>query len=245
VSGPAPASERELAELSSAVSETFGERAALARTYADLLVTEGIARGVLGPGEAARIWPRHIFNSTALAGLIPAGARVVDLGSGAGLPGIPLALARPDLTVVLLEPMQRRAAFLRDCLSTLALPAVEVVVGRAEDGISPLADYVVARAVTALDRLAELSFGLLVDSGVLLALKGASVLDELEQCKPEIAAVAELLTVPAPGGSATVVRVIRPVRSVTAKRPPRTARQLASQRPQGAERSRHVMKRSR
>jgi 16S rRNA (guanine527-N7)-methyltransferase len=213
VSTAAPStSERDQADLRAAIAETFGERAPLARAYADLLVTDGIERGVLGPSEASRVWARHIFNSTALAGLIPAGVRVVDLGSGAGLPGIPLALARPDLTMVLLEPQQRRAAFLRDCLELLGLPGVEVVLGRAESGISPLADCVVARAVAPLDRLIDAASELLVEGGVLLALKGASVSHELEQVKPEIAAAAQILTVPSFGGEATVVRVTRPPR---------------------------------
>jgi 16S rRNA (guanine527-N7)-methyltransferase len=212
VSPAAPTSERDQAELRSAIVSMFGERAELARAYADLLATDGIERGVIGPAEAGRVWARHIFNSTALAALIPQVARVVDLGSGAGLPGIPLALARPDLTMVLLEPMQRRASFLRDCLETLELRGVEVVVGRAENGVSPLADCVVARAVAPLNRLIDAAFELLVDGGVLLALKGSSVSHELEDVRPDIAAAAEVLTVPSFGGEATVVRVIRPPR---------------------------------
>jgi 16S rRNA (guanine527-N7)-methyltransferase len=197
------------AELGAALGEVFGERAALARAYAEFLVTEGIERGVLGPREADRIWSRHLFNSAALASLIPPGARVVDLGSGAGLPGIPLAIARPDLTVVLLEPMQRRVRFLRDCLAVLDLPRVEIVAGRAEGGLSTLAEVAVARAVAPLERLITLAFGLLVDDGVLLALKGASAASEIEQAGRDTAVTAELLTVWAAGEPATVVRVPR------------------------------------
>lgn len=197
------------AEFHASLGEVFGERAAVARAYADFLVTEGIERGVLGPREADRIWPRHLFNSAALASLIPAGARVVDLGSGAGLPGIPLAIARPDLTVVLLEPMQRRVRFLRDCLAVLDLPQVEIVEGRADGELSISADVVVARAVAPLERLITLAFGLLVDDGVLLALKGASAASEIEQLGRDAAVTAELLSVFAAGEPATVVRVRR------------------------------------
>lgn len=224
MSTAAPTSERDQVELRSTISEIFGERAALAHTYANLLITDGIERGVLGPREADRVWPRHMFNSAALAGLLPVGARVVDLGSGAGLPGIPLALARPDLTMVLLEPMQRRASFLRDCLAVLDLPRVEVVVGRAEGGIVPLADVVVARAVAALERLVILSFELLADNGMLLALKGSGAAGELERVSPEIAGCAELLTVSACGEAATVIRVIRPPRALAGSTSPATKR---------------------
>lgn len=120
-----------------------------------------------------------MFNSAALAGLVPPGASVADLGSGAGLPGIPLALARPDLSIVLLEPMARRVAFLEECVADLALANVTVVRGRAEDGIAPLVEIVVARAVAPLATLAALAFNLCRASGVLLALKGAKVGDEV------------------------------------------------------------------
>jgi 16S rRNA (guanine527-N7)-methyltransferase len=214
------------AELTAAIDEVFGDRAPIAYGYADFLVTAGIERGVIGPGEAARVWPRHILNSTALAGLIPANVRVVDLGSGAGLPGIPLAIARPDLAIVLLEPMQRRVRFLRDCLDLLQLPNVAIVAERAEAGVSPLADCVVVRAVAALDRLIPLAFGLLVDDGELLALKGSSAAAEVAALATGggTVVIADLLTVPAFGEAATVVRVIRPAREGTSKRRPASRR---------------------
>jgi 16S rRNA (guanine527-N7)-methyltransferase len=227
VSVSAATSHPEQAEVDSAIAEAFGEHAPLARAYADILSTDGINRGVLGPREATRIWPRHLFNSVALAALIPVGARVVDLGSGAGLPGIPLAIARPDLEMVLLEPMQRRVRFLHDCLDTLGLTRVQVVAGRAEDGLPTLADVVVVRAVAPLDRLIPLAFGLLVDNGELLALKGAAAnaeLDTVRQAKPgkygkrgDMVA-AELITLPVVGGPVTVVRVTRPVRATRSGR---------------------------
>jgi 16S rRNA (guanine527-N7)-methyltransferase len=204
--------ERSRAEIQAAIGEIFGDHADLAQRYADLLTTDGITRGVLGPRETNRIWERHLLNSAVLASLIPDGARVIDLGSGAGLPGIPLAIARPDLQIVLLEPMQRRVQFLHDCLRALGLERVQVHHRRAEDGITPQADYVVVRAVGALERLIRLSFGMLVENGVLLALKGTSATGEVEQVRRTMTIEAELLSLDLPGQSATVVRVVRPSR---------------------------------
>jgi 16S rRNA (guanine527-N7)-methyltransferase len=217
VTGPTPTLERERPEIASAIEQTFGAREPQAAHYASLLVTDGIDRGLLGPREAGRIWERHLLNSAALASLIPPGARVVDLGSGAGLPGIPLALARPDLRIVLLEPMQRRVQFLVECLDVLDLAGVTVHRGRAEAGLGELADVVVARAVARLDRLMRLSFELLIDNGTLLALKGRDAVGELEALAPQQAAAVEVLSVPAPGQPATVVRAIRPARQGRAR----------------------------
>jgi 16S rRNA (guanine527-N7)-methyltransferase len=203
----APQRERDRREIRSAIHDSFGDRAPLADAYAEFLSTAGIERGLIGPHEAGRIWERHLLNSVAIAPLIPLGARVVDLGSGAGLPGIPLAIARPDLAVVLLEPMQRRVSFLNDCLATLELPGVVVHHGRAEAGIPTPADVVVVRAVASLEKLLRLSVPLLIDNGTLLALKGAAAADELKALRGDMAAGAELLTLPAPGQPATVVRV--------------------------------------
>jgi 16S rRNA (guanine527-N7)-methyltransferase len=212
VTGPTPTLERERPEIASAIEQTFGAREPLAVRYADLLVTDGIDRGLLGPREADRVWERHLLNSAALAPLIPPGARVVDLGSGAGLPGIPLALARPDLRIVLLEPMQRRVRFLAECLDVLALPGVCVHHGRAEAGLGELAEVVVARAVARLDRLMRLSFELLIDNGTLLALKGRDAAGELDALAPGQVAAVEMLSVPAAGQPATVIRATRPAR---------------------------------
>jgi 16S rRNA (guanine527-N7)-methyltransferase len=138
---------------------------------------------LIGPRELPRLWERHLLNSAAIASLVPAGARVVDVGSGAGLPGIPLALARPDLTVTLLEPLARRVAFLTECVDRLGLERVTVVRGRAEEG--PVrrelggADVVTARAVAPLDRLAGWCLPLLRPGGLLLAMKGSTAAEEL------------------------------------------------------------------
>jgi 16S rRNA (guanine527-N7)-methyltransferase len=147
----------------------------LAREYADLLTGPGVERGLLGPREVERIWDRHILNCAALAELIEPGARVVDVGSGAGLPGIPLAIARPDLVVTLVEPMLRRTDFLTEVVAALGLTAT-VVRGRAEDSAVRAAvsdaDVVVSRAVADLEKLARWSLPLLRAGGRMLALKG-------------------------------------------------------------------------
>jgi 16S rRNA (guanine527-N7)-methyltransferase len=209
--GP-PADERDREEIRAAIDASFDDRRDCAAKYAELLRTAGIERGMIGPREADRVWERHLLNSAALAPLIPPGTRVVDLGSGAGLPGIPLAIARPDLTVVLLEPMQRRVRFLADCLEALGLPNASIHHGRGEAGLSPPADVVVARAVASLVELVRLSYRLLVDNGTLLALKGRDAASELEQARATMRIEAEMLRVPAPGEPATVIRVTRPSR---------------------------------
>jgi 16S rRNA (guanine527-N7)-methyltransferase len=195
--------------VAAAVERGFGSGAQQVRRYAELLVTLGIERGLIGPREADRIWARHLFNSVAPATLIRPGACVVDLGSGAGLPGIPIALARPDLNVVLVEPMARRVAFLRECVAELDLTSVQIHYGRAPDDV-PRGDVVVARAVAALPELAAMALTGANRSAELLALKGASVAREvkaLEDTGGFHIEVAEL-TDPA-GGSATVARVRR------------------------------------
>ena len=162
-------------------ARVFGERFTLARRYAVHLVTTGVERGLIGPHESPRIWDRHLLNCAVVAELLPDGARVVDLGSGAGLPGIPLALARPDVSVVLVEPLARRIDWLREVVEDLALP-VEIERGRAEEpGVRARwegADVVTARAVAPLGRLAGWALPLLRTGGALLALKGATAADE-------------------------------------------------------------------
>lgn len=157
--------------------EVFGERLPLVEAYVEWLCGAGIARGLLGPREADRAWTRHVMNCAAVAPLLPAGARVADVGSGAGLPGIPLALARPDARLTLIEPLQRRVRFLTDVQADLGLD-VEIVQARA-DAVTAVFDVVVSRAVAPLDRLAAWCLPLLRDGGTLLAIKGSSAVDEL------------------------------------------------------------------
>ncbi|MHA6797263.1 16S rRNA (guanine(527)-N(7))-methyltransferase RsmG [Pseudonocardia bannensis] len=163
-------------------SEVFGDRLPAARRYAEHLATSGVVRGLIGPREAGRVWDRHILNCAVAAELIPHGARLVDVGSGAGLPGIPLALARPDLQVVLIEPLARRVDWLDEIIADLDIPVV-VERGRAEEAAMRRrwegADVVTARAVAPLARLAGWALPLLRPGGTLLAVKGASAAEEV------------------------------------------------------------------
>ena len=161
----------------------FGDRFGLAQRYVDILASDGVERGLLGPREVPRLWPRHLLNSYALAGLVPAGASVVDVGSGAGLPVIPLAIGRPDLRVTLLEPLLRRANFLESAVDDLALgDRASVSRARAEE-VTGRWDAVVSRAVAPLGRLAEWSVPLTADGGSVLALKGRSASDEVRAAR--------------------------------------------------------------
>ncbi|WP_460606240.1 16S rRNA (guanine(527)-N(7))-methyltransferase RsmG [Jatrophihabitans fulvus] len=161
----------------------FGDHVADAARYAALLAGDGVAHGHIGPREVPRLWDRHLTNSALLTDLLPHGACFVDVGSGAGLPGLPMALRRPDLKAVLLEPMSRRTRFLDRAVTELGLSdRVSVVRGRADDaGIRRDRadnDWVVARAVAPLDRLVGWCLPLLRPGGVLLALKGERAADE-------------------------------------------------------------------
>lgn len=153
----------------------FGARLASARHYAQILAGAGVERGLIGPREVDRLWDRHLLNSAAIAELLPQNARVADIGSGAGLPGIPLALARPDLRVTLIEPLLRRSDFLREVIDELAID-VTVVRGRAEERavreeVGEM-DAVTSRAVASLDKIAKWSMPLLRSGGEMLAIKG-------------------------------------------------------------------------
>jgi len=147
--------------------------------YATFLLTEGIERGLIGPQEGERIWERHIFNSLPVSTLIPSGASVIDIGSGAGLPGIPLALSRPDISVTLIEPLQRRVDFLIEAVAGLN---ITVLRGRAQD-FTITADVVTARALAPLEKLAKMTRHLIKKGGVLLAIKGESAAEEVLSVK--------------------------------------------------------------
>ena len=142
--------------------------------YAEFLQGAGIERGLIGPREGDRIWDRHILNCLPVTSLIPQGATVIDVGSGAGLPGIVIKLARPDLKVTLIEPLERRCEFLRETGVD-----VEVIRGRAED-VKKSADVVTARAVAPLEKLVAMTRHLIKPGGALLAMKGASAEKEME-----------------------------------------------------------------
>ncbi len=148
--------------------------------YADWLVTAGVERGLIGPRETERIWERHIANCAALEELIPDGARVIDIGSGAGLPGLVLAIVRPDLHVTLIEPLQRRCDFLNEVVVDLELSdRVEVIRGRAQDAPVAKADVVTARAVAPLKKLLSWALPLVAHGGQVLAMKGSSAPQEI------------------------------------------------------------------
>jgi 16S rRNA (guanine527-N7)-methyltransferase len=176
--------------LRAAAEQLFGERLPLAQRYAELLATVGIERGLLGPREAERVWERHLLNSAVLESALARDRTVVDVGSGAGLPGIPLALARPDLRVCLLEPMLRRVRFLDEVIAELSLGQVSAVRGRAPEDAAALPftpDYAVARAVAPLDRLVSWTMPLVRMGGELLALRGQSANEEARTARQAVA----------------------------------------------------------
>lgn len=167
------------------LSRCFGDQAPTALAYADLLATSGVERGLIGPREVDRLWDRHILNCAVVADLIAPNASVADVGSGAGLPGLVLAIGRPDLTVSLVEPLLRRCVWLGEVVEALRLENVTVVRGRAEDQVPVLSvDVVTARAVAALDVLAGWCLPLAKTGGELLALKGRAAMAELGAAEP-------------------------------------------------------------
>ncbi|MCW2740155.1 MAG: rRNA ((527)-N(7))-methyltransferase RsmG [Blastococcus sp.] len=178
-----------------AATRVFGDALPAATAFVHRLATDGVTRGLIGPREVPRLWERHVLNSAAVAEAVPQGARVVDVGSGAGLPGIPLGLARPDIELTLVEPMARRVEFLEEVAAELAVPAGlhwRVVRGRAEDRAVVTAvgtvDVVTARAVAPLPRLVGWVRGLMRPGAQLVALVGARALHELPGLVPELEA---------------------------------------------------------
>lgn len=163
-----------------AAARVFGSRLALAERYVARLADTGISHGLIGPREAPRLWDRHMLNCAVVEQVIPDGASVIDIGSGAGLPGLVLAIVRPDLQLHLVEPLARRTTWLELTIEALGLDTVTVHQARAEAMAGELvADWVTARAVTALPRLIELAFPLLRPGGSLVALKGTTAAEEL------------------------------------------------------------------
>jgi len=173
----------ELEPASAAI--VFGEGIAKARKYAELLIRDGDMLGLIGPRELPKLWTRHILNSAVVAEFVEAGQKVADVGSGAGLPGIPMAIVRPDATFILIEPMERRATWLAEvAIPEIGLTNVQVLRGRAEE--APLANYDVAtaRAVSALPKLLKMLVPLVVPGGQILALKGSRAGEEIEESRP-------------------------------------------------------------
>ena len=163
----------------------FGEALGQACRYEELLATDGVTRGLIGPRETGRLWDRHLLNCAVVAELLPERGVLVDIGSGAGLPGVVLAMLRPSLDVVLLEPLLRRSVFLEECVAALGLSNTTVMRARAEDKAAARisADVATARAVAPLDRLAGWAAPLLRPGGELLAIKGKSAAAEIEAAR--------------------------------------------------------------
>jgi 16S rRNA (guanine527-N7)-methyltransferase len=200
-------------EIPAAAEAVFGDAFPGAVRYAELLSGPGVERGIVGPAEAERIWDRHLLNCAAIARLVPARGSVVDVGSGAGLPGIVLALLLPSARVTLVESLARRVSFLEECVADLGLANVEVVRGRAEELAGQLAaDVVTARAVAPLEKLAGFCLGLLKPGGRVLAIKGASAEAELGRARPALTRLgvtdARVMTVTGADGAATATVVV-------------------------------------
>lgn len=164
----------------------FGERYPLAQAYHDSLATVAAERGFIGPKEVDRLWERHILNCAVAAEAFDEGASVADVGSGAGLPGIPLAIARPDLQLTLIEPLLKRSTYLKEVKAELGLDNVTVLRGRAEEQRRGQFDAVTSRAVAPLGKLAGWSLPLVRHGGAMVAMKGASVSEELERDQAQI-----------------------------------------------------------
>lgn len=204
-------SEREAAE------SVFGPRLDLASRFVEHLATSGIERGLLGPREVPRLWSRHVLNCAVVARLIRPGQRVTDVGSGAGLPGLTFAIARPDLELTLIEPLERRVAWLEEVVADLGLTNVRVLRGRAEQFVDKVdTDVVTARAVSALVSLARLTMPLLSNGGEVLAIKGRSAQVEVDKAAKVIKQLAgqavEVMTVGEDilSEPTTVVRILVP-----------------------------------
>jgi 16S rRNA (guanine527-N7)-methyltransferase len=194
----------------------FGPAWSAVAGFHDLLVSQGELRGLIGPRELARLWDRHLLNSAAVVPFLPIEGRIIDLGSGAGLPGIVVAAMLPNTEVVLLEPMERRTDWLSEVAETLHLDNVVVRRGRAQDEHGKLhGDAVTVRAVASLDKLYRMAMPLLVRGGTLVALKGGKAEDEIEAAKHVGrklgAGVATVVDAPTIEG-VEVTRVVRVVR---------------------------------
>jgi 16S rRNA (guanine527-N7)-methyltransferase len=204
------------ADVPAEAASVFGGVLDQARRYAELLATDGVTRGLIGPRETDRLWDRHLLNCAVVTELLPEYGRMVDIGSGAGLPGIVLAMLRPSLEVTLLEPLLRRAVFLEECVAELELANATVLRARAEDKnvAGMAADIATARAVAPLDRLAGWAAGLLRPGGQLLAIKGQSAEAELAAAKPVLSRLGVRSTEVLQAGNGRVVSATTVVRVV-------------------------------
>jgi 16S rRNA (guanine527-N7)-methyltransferase len=216
-------------EPEGAVAALFGDRADLARRFHGHLATTAVERGLIGPREVPRLWTRHILNCAALAELVAEGSSVVDVGSGAGLPGLAVAVARPDVRVTLVEPLQRRVDWLVEVLTDLGLSGVEVIRARAEEVRGTLTvDVATARAVAALPLLAGWCLPLVRPGGRLLAVKGRTAAEELLAAEADLRALGATSWTVRSAGVGILAEPTTVVDVVAGRRPP--------QRPQRAHR---------
>lgn len=170
-----------------AAEKIFGDRLPLAKRYVEHLATSGIERGLIGPREVPRLWGRHVLNCAVVEEFIAENASVTDVGSGAGLPGLCLAIARPDLSLTLIEPLERRVIWLDEVIEDLGLKNVDILRSRAEQAVGMVdADYVTARAVSALVGLLDITLPILRGQGELLALKGRSAAEEITKARKKL-----------------------------------------------------------
>lgn len=183
----------------------FKDREDQIRRYAELLKGAGIERGLIGPKEGDRIWERHIANCIPITTILPENVRLVDIGSGAGLPGIVIALARPDLKVSLVEPLQRRVDFLNEVVAELGIP-IEVIRGRAER-VKKQFEIVTARAVAPLEKLINISWHMIPKGGSLMAMKGESAAEEMAATTLKKGSTAQLHEISLP--NLPIARVIQ------------------------------------
>jgi 16S rRNA (guanine527-N7)-methyltransferase len=197
-------------------AEIFGGALDQARRYAELLATDGVTRGLIGPRETERLWDRHLLNCAVVAEFLPERGVLVDIGSGAGLPGVVLAMLRPSLQVVLLEPLLRRSVFLEECVARLGLSNATVLRARAEEKAAAhiKADVATARAVAPLDRLAGWAVRLLRSGGELLAIKGQSAEEEIVAAQPVLSRLGVRSTEVLRAGHGRVVSATTVVRVV-------------------------------
>lgn len=198
-----------------AAAELFGDQLGIAEHYVRLLAGPGVERGLIGPREVPRLWTRHVLNCAVVAELVPAPCSLIDVGSGAGLPGLVLAMLLPDVTVTLLERMGRRAGFLRECVAALGLGNATVVEAQAAEVAGKMsADVVTARAVAPLAALVPMALPLVRPGGLLLAIKGAGAAAEVTAARPVLRRlrVRDVTVVSAGSGkvdpAATVVRLV-------------------------------------
>lgn len=170
-----------------AAQKVFGDRLPLAQRYVEHLATSGIERGLIGPREVPRLWERHVLNCAVVQELIEQDAKVADVGSGAGLPGLCLAIARPDLSLTLIEPLERRVIWLTEVVEDLGLENVDIMRSRAEQAVGDVeAEYITARAVSALVGLLDITLPILRGTGQLLALKGRTAAEEITKAKKKL-----------------------------------------------------------